>query len=206
MRSDRFASAAEITPSVTWGGLQARKISSPSVKQQALKQQALTKQAVTKKRPKRQKLLWVDDSSYLLSLYKAIFESLGFEILTTSSPAEAIHRVGSFADLVILDYEMPEMNGVELASLIKNRHPSIPVILYSGSDSIRSSAHHSVDAICAKGDPREELVSTIDQLLSLTARRKPCRSESLQSIRLPMTFSPSSDPAPQITPRPTTNG
>src|SRR5438270_7495762 len=142
MRSDRFASAAEITPSVTWGGLQARKISSPSVKQQALKQQALkqqalkqqalTKQAVTKKRPRRQKLLWVDDSSYLLSLYKAIFESLGFEILTTSSPAEAIHRVGSFADLVILDYEMPEMNGVELASLIKNRHPSIPVIHYSG--------------------------------------------------------------------------
>jgi len=203
MRSDQFASAAEITPSVTWGGLQAHKISSPSVKQQAVKQQA-----VTKKRPKRQKLLWVDDSLNLLSLYKAIFESLGFEILATSSPAEALHRVGSFADLVILDYEMPEMNGVELASLIKNRHPSIPVILYSGSDSIRSSAHHSVDAICAKGAPREELLSTIDQLLSRTARRKPCRS---QSIRLPMTFSPSSDPcasnhSASNDSRPTTNG
>jgi CheY-like chemotaxis protein len=111
------------------------------------------------------RLLWVDDSRMLLALYKSVFESLGFEVLATSSPAEALQRVSSGeADMVILDYEMPAMDGGTLASLVKDRHPMLPVILYSASTSIPSSAHYRVDAICEKGAPREELLATIERL------------------------------------------
>ena len=109
------------------------------------------------------RLLWVDDSQALLSLYKSVFESLGFAVWTTASPEEALrHASLATADVAILDYEMPEMNGEMLAYHIKNRHPWLPVILYSGSPCIPQSA--SVDAICAKGAPREELLTTIQRL------------------------------------------
>jgi CheY-like chemotaxis protein len=176
MRPDQFAIAAEIAPSITWGGLPANTILP----------------AARRKRSKPKRLLWVDDSEPLLELYKAIFESLGFEILTTSSQEEALSWAGPFADLVILDYDMPEMNGAELASLIKDRHPSMPVVLHSGNTSINASARCRVDAICTKGAPRKDLLNTIDLLLSSAARRKPRQSESLQSVDYTMMFPPSS--------------
>jgi DNA-binding NtrC family response regulator len=131
--------------------------------------------------------LWVDDSAALLSLYKAVFESLGFEVVTTSSPEEALlcHRTHSSPpDVVILDYDVPTMNGLALAALIKDRYVSTPVILYSGSTFIPAGAHESVDAICTKGAPREELLATIKRLspgrlssgrgLSRLPNQKPC--------------------------------
>ncbi len=117
----------------------------------------------------QKKLLWVDDNKDMLLLYKSVFESLGFEIWTTSSPQDALEaRCLSTIDLAILDYEMPELDGGELASLIKNLHPQMPVILYSGSPSIPNEAHDWVDAICSKGGPRGELLSTIERLTSVS--------------------------------------
>jgi len=111
------------------------------------------------------RLLWVDDSRMLLSLYKAVFESLGFEVSATSSPGEALERLSDHsADVAILDYDMPEMDGGMLASLMKDRYPTLPVILYSGNNSIPTSARHWVDAVCAKASPREELLATIDRV------------------------------------------
>ncbi|MGZ7076125.1 MAG: response regulator [Candidatus Angelobacter sp.] len=111
------------------------------------------------------RLLWVDDSQAMLSLYKAVFESLGFEVLSTSSPEEALNHASlATTDVAILDYEMPEMDGGQLAHLIKNRRPMLPVIMYSGCMHIPQSASHCVDAFCAKAAPRAELLATIDRL------------------------------------------
>jgi CheY-like chemotaxis protein len=115
---------------------------------------------------KGRRLLWVDDSRLLLSLYQTVFESLGFDVMATSSPEEALNHVWSnAADVAILDYDMPEMDGGELASLIKDRCPRLPVILFSGCASIPHRAHRWVDAICPKAAPREELLTMIEQLL-----------------------------------------
>jgi CheY-like chemotaxis protein len=129
----------------------------------------------------RPRLLWVDDSENLLSLYKAVFESLGFDIVTTSSPSEAVSYAKLFADLVILDYDMPEINGAELASLIKNHHPSLPIVLHSGNTALRAASYKSVDALSEKGAPREELLGVIDRLLPAASGRKQCQPESLPS-------------------------
>ena len=113
------------------------------------------------------RLLFVDDSPTLLMLYKSVFESLGFKVQATSSPEEALNHASlGTTDVAILDYEMPEMDGGRLAYLIKERHPTLPVILYSGCVCISPSANDCVDAFCAKGAPREELLTTIERLLS----------------------------------------
>ncbi len=132
------------------------------------------------------RLLWVDDSWMLLSLYQSVFESLGFEVLATSSSAEALDHLSPHAvDVAILDYDMPEMDGGTLASIIKDRCPALPVILYSGSDSIPPNACQWVDAVCAKAAPRAELLATIDRLLQNASHR--------QENDHPRNFAPSSN-------------
>ena len=149
MRQEQSITAREIPPTIPMGG-------SPAIESARL----ASSQPWTGR-----KLLWVDDSRSLLSLYRSVFERLGYEVLATSSPAEALqHASSAAADVVILDYDMPEMDGATLASFMKDRHPMLPVILYSGSANIPSSAIHLVDAICAKGAPREELLATIERL------------------------------------------
>jgi len=131
------------------------------------------------------RLLWVDDSRMLLSLYQSVFESLGFEVLATSSPNEALQHLSSHGiDVAILDYDMPEMDGGALASLIKDQCPMLPVVLYSGNTSIPHVARRWVDAVCAKGAPRAELLATIERL-SQHARQQ-------ENNRL-RTFAPSSN-------------
>ncbi len=170
MRQHQCVPAAEIPPAIPMGG-------SPATARANL---ALL-QPWTGRR-----LLWVDDSRALLSLYKSVFESLGFEVLATSSPDEALEHVSSNApDVAILDYDMPGMDGGMLASLIKDRYPVLPVILYSGSTGIPLTAHYWVDAICAKTAPREELLTTID-LLSRKASAAP-------GAESPRSFTPSSN-------------
>ncbi len=135
---------------------------------------------------KRCGLLWVDDSQLLLSLYKSVFESFGFDVLATSSPEEALDRVSSDStDVAILDYDMPKMDGGVLASLLKDRRPTLPVILYSGSTSIPHSTHCWVDAICGKAAPREELLATIGRLSGQTGK--------LPGMNPPRSFTPSSN-------------
>ena len=170
MRQHQCVPTAEIPPAIPMGG-------SPATARANL---ALL-QPWTGRR-----LLWVDDSRALLSLYKSVFESLGFEVLATSSPDEALEHVSSNApDVAILDYDMPGMDGGMLASLIKDRYPVLPVILYSGSTGIPLTAHYWVDAICAKTAPREELLTTIE-LLS----RKASAAHGAESKR---SFTPSSN-------------
>jgi DNA-binding NtrC family response regulator len=132
--------------------------------------------------PKKRTLLWVDDSRSLLSLYKVVFETLGFEVLASFLPEDALRLLSSHAvDVAILDYDMPAMNGGMLASLVKSEFPMLPVILYTGNTSIPNSTHRCVDAICAKAAPREELLAVIERLAREAATR-PASSGHLASF------------------------
>lgn len=115
----------------------------------------------------KRRLLWVDDSPVLLSLYKTVFEGMGFDVLSFSSPEASLRALPrGAADVAILDYDMPEMNGAKLASLLKSRFPALPVILYTGSDAVPRSAQRYVDAVCAKSEARAELLAMINRLAS----------------------------------------
>src|SRR5215475_6722384 len=76
----------------------------------------------------RPTLLWVDDFAPALNLYKVMLEGLGFRVLTASSGRAGV-RIASTnrLDLVVTDYEMPEMDGEQVAAAIKAINPRIPV-------------------------------------------------------------------------------
>jgi CheY-like chemotaxis protein len=111
-------------------------------------------------------LLWIDDFQVGLEMYRAMFERLGYRVLTASSGEMGISVAASHhVDLVVTDYEMPGMNGEAVAFALKALKPNVPVILFSGSTTMSDRALHMVDAYCDKAGSREELLAAIHFLL-----------------------------------------
>jgi CheY-like chemotaxis protein len=75
-------------------------------------------------------MLIVDDQRMVSDALRMILTFDGYEVQSAENGREAlaIFEVGKF-DLVFTDFEMPEMNGHELASIIKSRDPLQPIIM-----------------------------------------------------------------------------
>lgn len=85
--------------------------------------------------PAGRRVLLVDDDPLILRTCRKMLEHLGFDVMTSDSGARALDvfaNAGDSVDLVILDVAMPDMNGWELADLLRSRSPSLPVLFTSG--------------------------------------------------------------------------
>jgi CheY-like chemotaxis protein len=82
----------------------------------------------------RRTVLLVDDDPLVLASTRAMLEDLGHVVLEASSGPQALEllRAGRAADLVITDYAMPGMTGVQLATAIRQLRPGLPVLLATG--------------------------------------------------------------------------
>ncbi len=78
-------------------------------------------------------VLIIDDDESIRSLLNLYFEQEGYEVETVATGEHAIERfeVGRF-QLVMLDYYMPGMNGLEVASVIHIRDPEVTIALITG--------------------------------------------------------------------------
>ena len=81
------------------------------------------------------KILWVDDEIDLLKPHVMFLTSKGYDVETCNNGYDAVEMVnGTSYDLVILDEMMPGMTGLETLPLIKDAHPSLPVIMVTKSE------------------------------------------------------------------------
>jgi CheY-like chemotaxis protein len=119
-------------------------------------------------------LLCVDDDPRIRELYEALLGSHGYEVLVASSGRQALKLFHSNQniDAVISDYEMPGMNGVQLAGKIKLYNPTIPVIMISGYDLACAELTPFVDAAVTKGAPWEKIIDCIDSLLGVRSQEE----------------------------------
>ena len=123
--------------------------------------------------PRRSKptLLWIDDFQVGLEMYRAMFEQLGYRVLTACSGDAGLEIAATHSlDLVVTDYEMPGMNGEAVAIALKALNSDLPVILFSGSTTVSARALETVDACCDKAGSREELLAAIHFLLQKKRR------------------------------------
>lgn len=128
-----------------------------------------TKRPVCSGRPT---VLWVDDFQPGLELYRAMFEGMGFKVLTAGSGAEAVKLAAQhLIDVVVTDYEMPGMDGGAVAAAIKAIKPRLPVVLFSGSTLVSPRARRVVDAFCDKAGSRNQLSATIHRVLQKKRNR-----------------------------------
>jgi len=113
-------------------------------------------------------ILIVDDDPAVLRLTSMILERNGYGIVRASNGLEALMLYTSYAqrlDLVLTDVDMPEMDGVELASRIRSTDPSAKVLLMSGRipEGVQPS---ELDRVLLKPFRTERLLTAVRQVLS----------------------------------------
>jgi PAS domain S-box-containing protein len=97
------------------------------------------------------RVLVVEDNDEVGQFSTELLEDLGYTVRRVAEAAGALKILGEneFAvDLVFSDVIMPGMNGVELAGIIRDRWPGLPVVLTSGySNVLAENAHHGFELI-----------------------------------------------------------
>jgi CheY-like chemotaxis protein len=101
-----------------------------------------------------------------------MLETIGAEVATAENGADAVQAVerGDF-DLVLMDMQMPVMDGLSATRAIRERAGAPPVIMISANNSAADRAASAQAGVCAHiGKPYrvEELISTI--MATLDAR------------------------------------
>jgi len=82
----------------------------------------------------KKKILIVDDEAYVGELFSEYLSTKGFLIQTCLSGMEALRLFSDYKpDLVLSDYEMPEMNGLELYEAIKEINPRQSFVMVTGA-------------------------------------------------------------------------
>jgi CheY-like chemotaxis protein len=111
-------------------------------------------------------ILCIDDDEAILRYEKALLERSGYAVLAAASAQQGLRLVTMCkCDAVLLDYEIPGMNGVEFAAEIKRVRPELSVILLSGSE-VPTQALALVDAFVPKLEASRELLPMIAELCS----------------------------------------
>jgi CheY-like chemotaxis protein len=88
------------------------------------------------------KILIVEDNRQVAEFTSSLVQDLGFNVVLAESGAEALEHLAAHdgeISAVLSDIVMPGMNGLELATTIRQLYPSVPVVLASGySDALRT--------------------------------------------------------------------
>lgn len=139
------------------------------------------------------KILLVDDNSFYLSVLKTLLKDIETEVFLASSGEEALRLINEhdFA-LAVLDIEMPEMSGFELAGHIRNLHNRdlLPIIFLTAyfSDELQMFKGYDNGAIDYLTKPvnRAVFISKVKIFLELDQQKRKllAAKESLQESKM----------------------
>ena len=87
-----------------------------------------------------QTILLVDNEHNMLEIGKETLNMFGYKVIPRSDAESALSVIkeGTDLDLVITDYRMPGMNGVEFLTILRKTLPSVPVIVLTGYSSVET--------------------------------------------------------------------
>ena len=112
-----------------------------------------------------EKILVVDDEPALKALASEILSSNGYQILEADNAKEAIEIIDhNTVDLVLSDVIMPDIDGYELATILKEQYPDIKIILASGftsHENIKPEHQDLTDNLLHKPYSTGELIQAV---------------------------------------------
>ena len=120
-------------------------------------------------RPKKI-ILCVDDNEQELSVLTFMLSTNGYRVVSATNPHEAISLFSEMpVDLVLSDFSMPQLNGDQLVSRLKQIASHIPMILL-GDPQKMGDRMHSADALLAKKNcSAQEL---LERIKIMSARKR----------------------------------
>lgn len=120
------------------------------------------------------RILLVDDNVSGSTARKTVLEELGHKIHMASNGADALeHFSQQKCDLVVTDYKMPRMDGLELIVRLRKQQPDILIVLVSGFvDTLGlNEANTGADAVIQKS--ANEVTHLVRAVNRLMRRKKP---------------------------------
>lgn len=121
---------------------------------------------------RRRHILFVDDEPGLAAIVQRLMLLEGFDVTICSGGEEAVAAFDPERhDLVVTDYGMPDLTGVQVAAAIKRRAPSVPILLVTGwgSDLDSSSPPPGISAVIGKPFRLAALVEAVRSALGVPA-------------------------------------
>ena len=120
--------------------------------------------------PRHAIILLVDDEELVRIGTGEMLSDLGYEVVGATSGAEALRhlRTGDPPDLMITDYLMPGMNGVELAEQAKRLRPALKILLITGYSTIAEGPGSALPRL-AKPFRQADLAERVAKLLESEA-------------------------------------
>jgi two-component system chemotaxis response regulator CheY len=117
--------------------------------------------------PKR--IAIVDDDFELLTAYSVVLEHLGYTTLTANDGDEIVSQVlyghEAAPDVILMDYRMPKMNGLDAAKKILRNRPGVKIIMSTADDSVKQEAISAGMTFLQKPFSLDELASAIRKSL-----------------------------------------
>jgi len=113
-------------------------------------------------------VLVVDDDPNIVKTYKLVLESVGYRVDTARNGVEAIFKAKKVHyDLVIIDMNLPDMLGNQLANQIRDEKPDIKIIMITGYSSyVEQLEEFKIDEMLMKPIPPEGLVQIAKKALA----------------------------------------
>jgi two-component system, OmpR family, response regulator CpxR len=120
-------------------------------------------------RPKKV-ILCVDDSEQDLSVLKFMLSTNGYRVLSASTGQEALGIFQeNLIDLVLVDYAMPQMNGDQLVSKLKQIAAHVPMMLLGDPQKMNGQIHAADVLVAKKTCSAQEL---LERIKVMSARKR----------------------------------
>jgi len=120
------------------------------------------------------RILCVDDEEIPLLTRRMLLEAAGYTVFTATTVQEALDVVArKTVALVILDFLLGEMDGLQVARELKRLDAGIPVVVLSGQAAPQKNDGQGYDGWVQKGGDPQDLLRLIAELLQNRARGSP---------------------------------
>ncbi len=119
----------------------------------------------------KKSIIFVDDEEVLAKIGKKILEKLGHKVIIFTYSIDALKvfcQTPYKFDMVITDYNMPHMNGGQLAIKIKKIRENLPVILVTGCRDFTEEnlTEWGIDGLIDKPYHLKEIIDLVQHLLT----------------------------------------
>ncbi len=79
------------------------------------------------------RILVVEDEAEVREALREMFTSAGYEVAVAEDGYDAVEKaVSEDYDLITMDVRMPRLNGIRATDILRERRPSVPVVIVSG--------------------------------------------------------------------------
>ena len=119
-----------------------------------------------------EQVLYLDDDPVMMVMVEALLKRAGYRVICLGDPRQALARAGAPGDpvdIVVTDFNMPELSGLDIAAELQRLRPRLPVVITTGhvSETLRSQARQlGVKQVLQKEYTLEQLAGVVHQCLA----------------------------------------